>query len=103
MKMEDGKMIMDTKSCTGCRTCEIACSFHHRGIFSPGVSSIEIVDRWKELGFGISFYERDQEGHLSCDGCKALDEPMCVKYCNVIMREELRTLLKRCLSTRRVG
>jgi Fe-S-cluster-containing dehydrogenase component len=23
-------MIFDTKNCTGCKTCEIACSFHHQ-------------------------------------------------------------------------
>ena len=98
--MKQDKTILDTKSCTGCRTCEIACSFHHRGVFSPGVSSIEIVDRWKEMGFAISFYQKDQGGHISCDGCRGLDEPMCVKYCNVLMREELRALLKMSLSKR---
>jgi len=98
--MKQDKIILDTKDCTGCRTCEIACSFHHQGSFSPAVSSITIVDRWEELGFAVSFYQKDQGGHRSCDGCRGLDEPLCVKYCNVLMREELRALLNMSLSRR---
>jgi Fe-S-cluster-containing hydrogenase component 2 len=98
--LKQEKMILETQSCTGCRTCEIACSFHHQGSFKPGVSSIEIVDRWEELGFAVSFYHKDRGGHRSCDGCRGLDEPICVKYCNVLMREELRALLNMSLSRR---
>ena len=70
------KTIFDTETCTGCRTCEIACSYHHRGIFSPSISSIEIKDRWKQLGFAILFHQRDENGHLACDRCQGEEEPL---------------------------
>jgi len=28
------------EKCYGCRACELACSFHHQGAFSPGGGSI---------------------------------------------------------------
>jgi Fe-S-cluster-containing hydrogenase component 2 len=96
--LKQDRMILDTQKCTGCRTCEIACSFHHQGRFRPAVSSIEILERWEELGFTVSFYQKEQGGHRSCDGCRGLPEPLCVKYCNALMREELRALLNISLS-----
>lgn len=87
------RVIFETENCVGCRTCEIACSYHHRGIFSPTVSSIEIIDRPRELGFAISLYTQADNGHLVCDQCQGLEEPFCIKYCNILMHDELRTLL----------
>ena len=88
-------MIFDTKYCTGCRTCEMACSYHHKGIFSPSISSIEIVDKPKELGFGITFHIDPDNSHLACDGCQGLGEPLCVKYCPAIARSELKELISK--------
>ena len=90
----------ESQDCVGCRTCEIACSFHHRGIFSPAISSIEIKKGQEATSFATSFYERDSDGHLACDKCEGEDEPLCVKYCNVLARDELRTFLDRFLSDR---
>ena len=88
-------MIFDTKDCTGCRTCEMACSYHHSRTFRPSVSSIEIISKPKELGFGISFYMDSDNGHLACDGCQGLEEPLCVKYCNAIGRNELKEIIRK--------
>ena len=62
------------KNCYACKTCELACSYHHTGTFQPSISSISV--------------ERD---HLngewkwtlsdSCDLCQNEKEPLCVKYC----------------------
>jgi len=33
---------IDVAACTGCRMCELVCSFHHKGVFSPELSSIKV-------------------------------------------------------------
>jgi len=86
-------MVFDTECCTGCRTCEMACSYHHKGIFCPNLSSIEIIDKPKELYFGITFHMYPDNGHLACDGCEGLEEPMCIKYCNALARNELKEII----------
>ena len=86
-------MIFETENCGGCRSCEMACSYHHKGVFQPSISSIEILDRPKELGFAISLAGQDENCHIACDRCEGLDEPLCLKYCNY--PEELREILKR--------
>ena len=64
----------DTKACCGCRICEIACSFHHKGVFSPEVSSIKVYrdNRNGEIGLSID---------STCDLCDGEHHPLCVEYC----------------------
>ena len=85
-------MIFEMSKCGGCRSCEMACSYHHREVFQPSISSIQIVDRPKELAFAISLAEQDENRLIACDRCKGLDEPLCVKYCND--PDELKDILK---------
>ncbi len=54
---------------------------------------VSAMTRAKELGFAVSLYREAENGHLACDQCQGLEEPFCVKYCNVLMRDELKTLL----------
>ena len=54
--------------CTGCRTCELACSFRHEGVFNPRKSRIRIV---RELTKDCPIYCRHCEG------------PPCVRVCPV--------------------
>ena len=86
-------MIFDTKNCVGCRTCEIAFYYHHRRVFSPGISSIKVIDRPEEQAFAISLYQQSDSGHVACDKCTGLEQPLCVKYCPSIMRDELAEIL----------
>jgi Fe-S-cluster-containing hydrogenase component 2 len=34
---------IDAEKCTACRACELVCSYHHEGIFSPSLSRIRVV------------------------------------------------------------
>lgn len=86
-------MIFDTEKCCGCRSCEMACSYHHKRLFQPAISSIQILDTEDELGFRIFIAEEDTANHIACDGCKGLDEPLCVKYCSE-KEELLQRILK---------
>jgi Fe-S-cluster-containing hydrogenase component 2 len=88
------KVIFETTGCGGCRTCEIACSYHHKKIFSPNLSSIEIIDRPEDPGFAVSFYILDTDKHLACDKCEGEKEPLCLKYCSVFMHERLKEILQ---------
>jgi len=67
--------LVNSELCTGCRLCEIACSFHHHRAFDPSQSSIQIN-------------RDDSKGMISitllstCDRCHNEEEPLCVKFCD---------------------
>ena len=60
--------------CTGCKSCEIACSFHFSKVFSPQISAIRI---WRSNVSG----DIEINLHSNCDLCNKEEEPLCVKYC----------------------
>ena len=72
--MPVNKILTNAKKCYGCRTCELVCSFHHEGAFSPEVSSIKISrDNLNgEIELAIT---------PTCDACRGESRPLCVRYC----------------------
>lgn len=82
----------DMPSCGGCRSCELACSFRHREEFIPVVSSLKIIDKENEPGFLVSLVGENEGVRIACDGCKDLDIPLCIQYCE--KREDLEEILK---------
>jgi len=89
-------MIFDMPSCGGCRTCEIACSFKHKGEFVPSISSIQILDKESEPGFLVLLFEEHRGEHFICDGCKGHEVPFCMQYCR--KSEDLEKILKEFLN-----
>ena len=87
-------MLFETRVCTGCQTCELACSYHHTGAFSSSASSIEIVGKPKELGFAVMLHEKSADGHHACDGCLSEVEPLCIRYCPTIAQPELNGIIQ---------
>jgi carbon-monoxide dehydrogenase iron sulfur subunit len=85
-------MKFDMPTCGGCRTCEMACSFKHRGAFVPSVSSIKILDKENEPGFIVLLAERADETTIACDGCKDFEVPFCIQFCK--KGEDLEKILK---------
>lgn len=78
-------IIIEKEKCTGCRACEIACSYHHKKIFNPRISSIDISRSVKEGSVSITIYrdlEINRTDHLLCDDCVTESNPLCVKYCD---------------------
>jgi carbon-monoxide dehydrogenase iron sulfur subunit len=68
------KIAVDIEACYGCRICELACSFHHGGVFSPELSSIRVAkcNRTGQVEWSIG---------STCDSCKGEAKPLCVEYC----------------------
>jgi len=84
--------VIYTENCTGCRSCEIACAYHHRKIFSRKITSIEVRRTEGEGEFGIVLYRQPENGHIACD-CADGDE-FCLKYCPEVACDELRSIIR---------
>jgi Fe-S-cluster-containing dehydrogenase component len=84
-------MKFDMRSCSGCRTCEFACSFHHKDEFNPVISSIKILDKVNEPGFIVELVEEDDGESKACDYCRGIEVPLCVQYCKE--KEELTKMI----------
>jgi Fe-S-cluster-containing hydrogenase component 2 len=65
-----GKLLFNPELCTGCRACELACSFFCEGIFSPSKSRIRVV-------------RIDEEGIDVPVGCEHCDSAVCMLVCPV--------------------
>ena len=63
--------------CTNCRRCQLACSFHHTGTFSPSNSSIEVIFNNRT---GLIKWSVD----TTCDQCvnEKGEIPQCVRRCS---------------------
>jgi len=68
-------------SCGGCGTCELACSYHHSGKFGPSASSLIIKEKEDSRGYIIEFLEKKTDDRFACDGCKGIEEPLCLEWC----------------------
>ena len=61
-------MMIHPDKCTGCRNCELACSFEQEGSFRIGASRIHTMT-WEREGFAVP---------LMCQQC---DDAACVNVC----------------------
>lgn len=66
---------IDSQKCTGCVSCQLACSFHHTGEFGREKSCITI-NRSNATG-EIEVIVSEQ----CCDMCIGHDQPLCIKFC----------------------
>ena len=62
------KLLFNAENCTGCRACELACSFFHESVFSPAKSRIRVV-------------RIDEEGIDVPVGCEHCDSAVCMVVC----------------------
>lgn len=65
---------LDPFACTGCRSCEIACSLHHAKVFDPSQSSIRVFRNSINGEIVIEHYD-------TCDGCRKENSPLCIEFC----------------------
>ncbi len=64
----DKLLIVDLDKCTGCRICELACSFEHEGVFNPRLSRISVVS-FKRDGIDIPITCQQCETALCLESC----------------------------------
>ena len=68
------EILTNEKACYTCRMCELACSYHHEGVFRPESSSIKVSRNNQSGQIGLSI-------DATCDMCQGEAKPLCVKYC----------------------
>jgi carbon-monoxide dehydrogenase iron sulfur subunit len=68
------KRWIDSGECTGCRACEVACSYHHTGAFQPSIASIRVERSDTEGAISLALMD-------TCDQCIGEKEPWCIQYC----------------------
>jgi Fe-S-cluster-containing hydrogenase component 2 len=85
----------DMPLCGGCRTCEMACSFHHKKEFDPSISSIRILNEAGKVPYRVWLVRKGEEPMIAgvpCDGCKDQEEPLCLQFCR--KKDELKKILE---------
>ena len=80
-------MIFELPSCTGCKTCEMACSLQHFGEFNPEKAAIRVQEKKDRAVYLLSFSDEGDGQRASCIGCFA-----CVETCPV--GEDLEKLIR---------
>jgi len=63
-------LVIDPGKCTGCRQCELACSFRHTGAFNPARSRIVV-------------FNFDTKGRFVPYTCTQCDQAWCQQVCPV--------------------
>lgn len=64
----DKVLFVDFEKCTGCRTCEVACSLRNEGICNPAMSRITVIN-WEEVGVDVPTV------------CQQCENPLCKAVC----------------------
>ena len=75
-------IIPNIGKCTGCRICELVCSFYHTKAFSPELSSIRVTMNNRTGDIKLAIDE-------TCDLCQGEESTQCVKYCVYKALEEV--------------
>ncbi len=68
MQMVQKTLVVDVQKCTGCRQCEMVCSYAHEGVYAPSLSRVRVV----------KFEERCLAVPTMCADCHT---PVCLEAC----------------------
>ncbi len=74
--MDSISLKIDTTLCNGCRACELACSFHLKGVCDPTISKIKIT---RDNETGDVFCDLPP----SCPECSFEAKPPCIDACAI--------------------
>ena len=77
-------LIVYREKCTGCRICELACSYHFGRCFSRKSNSLRVKRNEEKGEFVPVIYQESIGKRKACDLCdREEQEPFCVKNCPV--------------------
>jgi len=76
------KLIVNPGNCSGCRVCEVVCSFHHRKVFSRKISSIAVRRDERKGEFEPKIFTNAEGKRLPCNLCRGEKSPLCVRFCS---------------------
>ena len=74
-------LIIHEDRCTGCRACELACSYHFARLFDRKISSVQVRRYFDEGRIGISVHKAPVLTRRACDLCAGEQTALCAKYC----------------------
>jgi len=69
--------------CAACYICELACSFHHEGVFGRRLSSVEIRKDAPTGKVAIAIHGAGAGRRRACDACEGEPKPLCIIWCPV--------------------
>ena len=92
------RITVDAAQCSGCRYCEVVCSYRHEGVFSPSLSRVSVI---REDRHGMDYpvlcrqcvpcpaveacpsgaLEQDGRGVVRCDGEACTGCGACASAC----------------------
>jgi len=72
--------IKEGEFCTGCRVCELVCTYHLRGGFGLGRAGIRVWKYGRAMG-KVQVHTAPSESGSSCDQCRGEEKPLCVNFC----------------------
>lgn len=69
--------------CTGCRTCELVCTFHFTRAFGRKAGAIGVQRHDPAGEFDPIIHEEPTTSRKACNLCAGEKSHLCVKYCVV--------------------
>ena len=60
------KVLIKPEKCTGCRVCQLECSFKYHKVFNPALSNIQILETPEK---GISYLIKFKDECRNCGAC----------------------------------
>ena len=80
--MHSQKLVFESQRCTGCRACEIACTFHHRGEFGRHGGSLEVRRDADSGKIELVYFLEADTSRPACDLCNSENTARCVEFCS---------------------
>jgi Fe-S-cluster-containing hydrogenase component 2 len=62
------KLSVDAEKCSGCRYCELVCSYHHNKVFNPSLSRITVFKKDSQ-GFDYPLFCRQCKSCTAAEAC----------------------------------
>ena len=108
------QLMIKPEKCTGCRTCEVICSYNRSGTFNPGQSAVTVM-AYEEAAISVPVMclqcaeaccvkvcpveamHKTEDGTVKCDTTKCIVCKMCVNACplgNVEFNPVSRKIIK---------